>query len=60
MYKAGLIIRSDTHEVVEKAGHTLEFLTPYSSELNPIERNGHQQKVSDENLITTQMSFLFT
>lgn len=36
--------RSDAQEVIEKAGHTLEFLPPYSPDLNPIERKWAQAK----------------
>ncbi len=36
--------RNDTLEAIEKAGHTIEFLPPYSPDLNPIERKWAQAK----------------
>lgn len=36
--------RSDTHRMIENAGHTLEFLPPYSPDLNPIEKKWAQAK----------------
>jgi len=30
--------RNDALEAIEKAGHTVEFLPPYSPDLNPIEK----------------------
>ena len=29
--------RSDIQEIIKEAGHILEYLPPYSPELNPIE-----------------------
>ena len=36
--------RQDTHEAITEAGHTLEFLPPYSPDLNPIEPKWAQAK----------------
>ena len=36
--------RSDTTALIEKAGHTLEYLPPYSPDLNPIEHKWAQTK----------------
>jgi len=36
--------RDDMIEVIEKAGHTIEFLPPYSPDLNPIEKKWAQVK----------------
>jgi transposase len=36
--------RQDTQQVIEDAGHTLEFLPPYSPDLNPIEKKWAQVK----------------
>lgn len=36
--------RSDTREIVENAGHQIEFLPPYSPDLNPIEPKWAQAK----------------
>jgi len=36
--------RNDALEAIEKAGHTVEFLPPYSPDLNPIEKKWAQAK----------------
>ena len=36
--------RNDTRTAIEKNGHTLEFLPPYSPDLNPIEKKWAQAK----------------
>ena len=36
--------RQDTRDAIERAGHTLEFLPPYSPNLNPIEPKWAQAK----------------
>lgn len=36
--------RNDTQEIIENAGHILEFLPPYSPDLNPIEQKWAQAK----------------
>jgi transposase len=36
--------RNDTQQVITKAGHILEFLPPYSPDLNPIEHKWAQAK----------------
>ena len=36
--------RSDTQNMVKDAGHTLEYLPPYSPDLNPIEPKWAQAK----------------
>lgn len=36
--------RSDTKEMIENAGHRIEFLPPYSPDLNPIEPKWAQAK----------------
>ena len=36
--------RNDTKELISNAGHTLEYLPPYSPELNPIEHKWAQAK----------------
>lgn len=36
--------RSDTREMIENAGHHIEFLPPYSPDLNPIEHKWAQAK----------------
>ncbi len=36
--------REDTLTLLEKAGHTVEFLPPYSPDLNPIEKKWAQAK----------------
>jgi len=36
--------RAATHELLNKAGHTLMFLPPYSPDLNPIEHKWAQAK----------------
>jgi len=36
--------RADTRERIEAAGHTLEYLPPYSPDLNPIEQRWAQAK----------------
>jgi len=36
--------RADIHKAIRDAGHTLEFLPPYSPDLNPIERKWAQAK----------------
>ena len=36
--------RSDTREMIRQAGHTLEYLPPYSPDLNPIEQKWAQAK----------------
>ena len=36
--------RSDTKEMVVSAGHTLQYLPPYSPDLNPIEHKWAQAK----------------
>ena len=36
--------RSDTQRIIRKAGHTLEYLPPYSPDLNPIEQKWAQAK----------------
>lgn len=36
--------RADTKEHVRQAGHTLEYLPPYSPDLNPIEQKWAQAK----------------
>ena len=36
--------RQDTQEVLEQKGHTLEYLPPYSPDLNPIEHKWAQAK----------------
>jgi transposase len=36
--------RADTLKVIRKAGHILEFLPPYSPDLNPIEQKWAQAK----------------
>lgn len=36
--------RFDAQDVIEKAGHNLEFLPPYSPDLSPIERKWAQAK----------------
>ena len=33
-----------THDLIEKAGHVLEYLPPYSPDLNPIEHKWAQAK----------------
>ena len=33
-----------TRQIIEKSGHTLKFLPPYSPDLNPIENCWHQIK----------------
>lgn len=38
--------RSDTREMIENAGHSLEFLPPYSPDLNPIENKWAQAKAA--------------
>ncbi|GAB1858768.1 hypothetical protein MHTCC0001_36090 [Flavobacteriaceae bacterium MHTCC 0001] len=45
---------------IKEHGHTLEFLPPYSPDLNPIEKNGRKPKVSDVNLTMLQMNYFFT
>lgn len=36
--------RADIRRAIEEAGHVLEFLPPYSPDLNPIERKWAQAK----------------
>jgi len=36
--------RQDIQDVIRKAGHTLEYLPPYSPDLNPIEHKWAQAK----------------
>jgi transposase len=36
--------RRDIQDCIRKAGHTLEYLPPYSPDLNPIEHKGAQAK----------------
>ena len=36
--------RHDTMELISNAGHTLEYLPPYSPDLNPIEHKWAQAK----------------
>jgi len=36
--------RHDARQLIEQAGHTLEFLPPYSPDLNPIEHKWAQAK----------------
>ena len=36
--------RQDTQQAIEEAGHILEFLPPYSPDLNPIEKKWAQAK----------------
>jgi len=36
--------RSDTQEAIQNAGHNLEYLPPYSPDLNPIEKKWAQIK----------------
>ena len=36
--------RPDTKTMIACAGHTLEYLSPYSSDLNPIEHKWAQAK----------------
>ena len=36
--------RQDIKDVIRKAGHTLEYLPPYSPDLNPIEHKWAQAK----------------
>ena len=36
--------RKDTREMIENAGYTLEYLPPYSPDLNPIEHKWAQAK----------------
>lgn len=36
--------RTDTKEMIRQAGHTLEYLPPYSPDLNPIEQKWAQAK----------------
>lgn len=38
--------RADIRQAVEDAGHVLEFLPPYSPDLNPIERKWAQAKAT--------------
>ncbi|MFV0493398.1 MAG: transposase, partial [Pseudorhodobacter sp.] len=35
---------ADTREMIENAGHSLEFLPPYAPDLNPIETKWAQAK----------------
>ncbi|MCX7068559.1 MAG: transposase [Methylococcales bacterium] len=36
--------RADSQQLIEHAGHLVEFLTPYSPDLNPIEHKWMQSK----------------
>jgi len=36
--------RQDIQNIIRKAGHTLEYLPPYSPDLNPVERKWAQAK----------------
>lgn len=36
--------RQDTHELINKSGHIVEFLPPYSPDFNPIEQKWAQAK----------------
>jgi transposase len=38
--------RQDIQEAITQAGHILEYLPPYSPDLNPIEKNGRKLKLS--------------
>ena len=40
--------QKDTEKMIFAAGHTLEYLPPYSPDLNPIERKWAQAKAINE------------
>lgn len=44
MDNAGFHKSLDLRDTIEKAGHVLEYLPPYSPDLNPIEPKWHQAK----------------
>ncbi len=44
MDRASFHKRSDILELIERKGHTVEFLPPYSPDLNPIEKKWSQAK----------------
>ncbi len=45
--------RQDTQEIIQKAGHTLLFLPPYSPDLNPIEQKWAHIKAIRKQLMCT-------
>jgi len=45
--------QDDARQLIEQAGHSLEFLPPYSPDLKPIE---HKQKLSEERKSVPLMS----
>jgi transposase len=47
-------------ELIEKAGHQLLYLPPYSPDLNPIERKWAQVKALRNKLRTNDIDALFT
>ena len=50
--------RADTKAAIEKAGHRLEYLLPYSPDLNPIEHKWAQAKaIGQKTAKTTKQIF---
>ncbi|MBS9768784.1 MAG: transposase [Flavobacteriaceae bacterium] len=60
MFNATFHKRNATLEAIEKAGHTIEFLPPYSPDLNPIEKKWAQVKrIRKKFNYTTEDFFLY-
>ena len=49
--------RQDIQEAITQAGHILEYLPPYSPDLNPIEKNGRRLKLFADKKNVLLMSF---
>jgi transposase len=45
-------------KIIEKAGHEILYLPPYSPDLNPIEKNGPKQKTFGKELVAILMNYL--
>lgn len=51
--------KATTKELIDKVGHILEFLPPYSPDLNPIEHKWAQAKAIRKNIIVLSMNYLW-
>ena len=50
--------RQDTQEMIQKAGHTLLFLPPYSPDLNPIEQKwAHTKSIRKQSMCSIEELF---
>ncbi|WP_417911373.1 transposase, partial [Candidatus Electronema sp. PJ] len=52
--------RDDIQEAISSCGHELEFLPPYSPDLNPIEHEWAQAKALRKNIDARLRSFFRT